>query len=37
VTGLVNSCINQRVDSYLLTGKLDATDVTCGPHATPKP
>ncbi|MEV0978971.1 alpha/beta hydrolase [Streptomyces sp. NPDC049915] len=37
VTGLVNSCINARVDAYLLTGKLDAADVTCGPHATPKP
>ncbi|MFE1337268.1 alpha/beta hydrolase [Streptomyces sp. NPDC058733] len=37
VTGLVNSCINTRVDSYLLTGKLDAADVMCGPHATPKP
>ncbi|KUO08353.1 alpha/beta hydrolase [Streptomyces sp. DSM 15324] len=37
VTGLVNPCINSRVDSYLLTGKLDAEDVTCTPHATPKP
>ncbi|MFF9815692.1 alpha/beta hydrolase [Streptomyces sp. NPDC014006] len=37
VTGLVNSCINTRVDAYLLTGRLDAADVTCGPHATPKP
>ncbi|MFD3499774.1 alpha/beta hydrolase [Streptomyces sp. NPDC058676] len=37
VTSLVNPCINQRVDAYLLTGKLDAADVTCGPHATPKP
>lgn len=37
VTGLVNPCINTRVDAYLLTGKLDATDVTCTPHATPKP
>jgi len=25
------------VDSYLLTGKTDAADVTCTPHATPKP
>ncbi|CAM5254373.1 hypothetical protein SGLAM104S_02896 [Streptomyces glaucescens] len=24
VTSLVNSCINERVDAYLLTGKLDA-------------
>ncbi|MFF7449431.1 MULTISPECIES: alpha/beta fold hydrolase [unclassified Streptomyces] len=37
VTSLVNPCINERVDSYLLSGKLDAADVTCGPHATPKP
>ncbi|MEU3840202.1 alpha/beta hydrolase [Streptomyces sp. NPDC028635] len=37
VTGLVNPCINSRVDAYLLEGKLDAADVTCGPHATPKP
>ncbi|MFJ2607210.1 alpha/beta hydrolase [Streptomyces sp. NPDC091279] len=37
VTGLVNPCINQRVDTYLLTGKVDAADVTCGPHATPTP
>ncbi|MGW0337713.1 alpha/beta hydrolase [Streptomyces sp. NPDC003011] len=37
VTSLVNPCINQRVDTYLLTGKLDGADVTCAPHATPKP
>ncbi|MHB9863286.1 alpha/beta hydrolase [Streptomyces sp. YIM S03343] len=37
VTGLVNPCINSRVDSYLLTGQLDSADVTCTPHATPKP
>ncbi|GAA4004010.1 MULTISPECIES: alpha/beta hydrolase [Streptomyces] len=37
VTSLVNPCINERVDAYLLSGKLDAADVTCGPHATPKP
>ncbi|MFF4360912.1 alpha/beta hydrolase [Streptomyces sp. NPDC001604] len=37
VTGLVNPCINQKVDDYLLSGKLDAADVTCTPHATPKP
>ncbi|MFI1034215.1 alpha/beta hydrolase [Streptomyces sp. NPDC020951] len=37
VTSLVNTCINTRVDAYLLTGKLDAEDVTCTPHATPKP
>ncbi|MFC8570015.1 alpha/beta hydrolase [Streptomyces sp. NPDC057245] len=37
VTGLANPCINDRVDGYLLTGKLDAEDVTCAPHATPTP
>ncbi|MFE9438919.1 alpha/beta hydrolase [Streptomyces sp. NPDC006602] len=37
VTSLVNPCINERVDAYLLSGKLDAADATCGPHATPKP
>jgi len=37
VTALVNPCINQRVDAYLLNGTLDAADVVCGPHATPKP
>ncbi|MEV7414123.1 alpha/beta hydrolase [Streptomyces sp. NPDC089919] len=35
VTGLVNPCINNRVDAYLLRGKVDAADVTCAPHATP--
>ncbi|NEA82320.1 hypothetical protein G3I30_25405 [Actinospica acidiphila] len=24
-------------DTYLLTGELDRSDVTCAPHATPKP
>ncbi|MFJ9173135.1 alpha/beta hydrolase [Streptomyces sp. NPDC102360] len=37
VTGLTNPCINDRVDGYLLTGKTDGKDVTCAPHATPKP
>ncbi|UNO38587.1 alpha/beta hydrolase [Streptomyces sp. MST-110588] len=37
VTGLVNPCINNRVDAYFLTGKTDAKDVTCAPHATPEP
>ncbi|MFF4760927.1 alpha/beta hydrolase [Streptomyces sp. NPDC001292] len=37
VTGLANPCINDRVDAYLLTGKVDSADVTCAPHATPKP
>ncbi|MCW5251109.1 alpha/beta hydrolase [Streptomyces sp. SHP 1-2] len=37
VTGLLNPCVNDRVDAYLLTGGLDARDVTCDPHATPRP
>jgi pimeloyl-ACP methyl ester carboxylesterase len=37
VTGLVNPCVNGRVDSYLLTGALDGQDVVCGPHAAPVP
>ncbi|MEV6651642.1 alpha/beta hydrolase [Streptomyces sp. NPDC051219] len=37
VTSLLNPCINERVDAYLLTGKTDSRDVTCAPHATPKP
>ncbi|AQS72339.1 aminopeptidase [Streptomyces pactum] len=37
VTGLVNPCVNDRVDAYLLTGEVDPRDVTCAPHATPKP
>ncbi|MFF8601006.1 alpha/beta hydrolase [Streptomyces sp. NPDC015232] len=37
VTNLVNSCINPRVETYLLTGKVDSADVTCEPHATPQP
>ncbi|MER7678890.1 alpha/beta hydrolase [Streptomyces sp. NPDC096934] len=37
VTGLVNPCINSRVDTYLLTGATDRSDVTCTPHATPAP
>ncbi|WP_188132907.1 alpha/beta hydrolase [Streptomyces boluensis] len=37
VTNLVNPCINERVDTYLLSGKTDSRDVTCTPHATPKP
>ncbi|WP_129310672.1 alpha/beta hydrolase [Streptomyces sp. L2] len=37
VTGLVNPCINDRVDAYLLKGTLDSADVTCAPHATPEP
>ncbi|MEU9113522.1 alpha/beta hydrolase [Streptomyces sp. NPDC048483] len=37
VTGLVNPCINDRVDGYFVDGKIDAEDVTCAPHATPQP
>ncbi|WNI14181.1 alpha/beta hydrolase [Actinacidiphila sp. ITFR-21] len=37
VTGLVNPCVNSRVDDYLLTGALDGHDVVCGPHAAPAP
>ncbi|WP_344572727.1 alpha/beta hydrolase [Streptomyces lunalinharesii] len=37
VTGLVNPCINERVDAYFLKGTTDPTDVTCAPHATPVP
>ena len=37
VTGLVNSCINDRVTAYLVSGTLDGKDVTCTPHATPVP
>ena len=35
VTGLVNPCINPRVDAYLLTGKLDSRgrDVRSARHA----
>ncbi|WP_372443624.1 alpha/beta hydrolase [Streptomyces adelaidensis] len=37
VTGLVNPCVNDRVDTYLLTGKVGRADVKCAPHATPTP
>jgi hypothetical protein len=37
VTGLVNPCVNSRVDAYLLQGALDGQDVVCGPHAAPVP
>jgi pimeloyl-ACP methyl ester carboxylesterase len=37
VTGLVNPCVNERVDTYLLTGEVGGADVTCAPHATPAP
>ncbi|RDG34813.1 alpha/beta hydrolase [Streptomyces corynorhini] len=37
ITNLVNPCVNDRVKAYLLTGALDSADVTCAPHATPKP
>lgn len=34
---LINPCVNERVDTYLLTGETGRRDVTCAPHATPKP
>ncbi|MFH8350147.1 alpha/beta hydrolase [Streptomyces sp. NPDC018045] len=37
VTSLVNPCINDRVDTYFLTGRTGSKDVTCAPHATPEP
>ncbi|WP_190134691.1 alpha/beta hydrolase [Streptomyces longispororuber] len=37
ITNLANPCLNERVDTYLLTGKVDSRDVTCAPHATPTP
>ncbi|WP_189219706.1 MULTISPECIES: alpha/beta hydrolase [Streptomyces] len=37
VTGLTNPCVNDRVDTYLLTGRTGRTDVTCAPHALPTP
>ncbi|MEU7043302.1 alpha/beta hydrolase [Streptomyces varsoviensis] len=37
VTGLLNPCINSKVDAYLVDGKTDPRDVTCTPHATPEP
>lgn len=37
VTGLVNPCVNQRVDAYLLNGTVDSANVTCDPHSAPRP
>ena len=37
VTGLVNACVNSRVDAYLSDGTLDRRDVVCGPHAASVP
>ncbi|MER7047472.1 alpha/beta hydrolase [Streptomyces jumonjinensis] len=37
VTGIANACVNERVDAYLLSGKLDSRNVSCDPHAAPKP
>ncbi|WP_308119118.1 alpha/beta hydrolase [Streptomyces sp. JJ38] len=37
VVDLTNPCVNDRVDAYLLTGEVGSRDVTCAPHATPKP
>lgn len=37
ITDVKNTCINKRVDAYLLRGTVGDKDVTCGPHATPEP
>ncbi|MFE5871743.1 alpha/beta hydrolase [Streptomyces roseifaciens] len=37
VTDLVNPCVNDRVEAYLVRGRTDAEDVTCAPHAAPEP
>ncbi|MEW2030413.1 alpha/beta hydrolase [Streptomyces roseifaciens] len=37
VTDLVNPCVNDRVEAYLVQGRTDAEDVTCAPHAAPEP
>ncbi|MFJ1598117.1 alpha/beta hydrolase [Streptomyces sp. NPDC088261] len=37
ITNLVNPCVNDLVKAYLLSGAVGGKDVTCGPHATPKP
>jgi hypothetical protein len=37
VTGLTHLYVNERVDAYLLTGRVDTADVTYAPYTTPKP
>ncbi len=37
ITNVENSCINKRVDAYLLKGTVGKKDATCGPHTTPVP
>ncbi|MGK5547544.1 alpha/beta hydrolase [Streptomyces sp. URMC 127] len=37
VTDLVNPCVNDRVEAYLVQGRTDGEDVTCAPHAAPSP
>ncbi|WP_346776756.1 alpha/beta hydrolase [Streptomyces sp. HNM0574] len=37
ITNVENSCINKRVDAYLLKGTVDDKDVTCDPHKAPEP
>ena len=37
ITNVENSCINKRVDAYLLKGTVGEKDATCGPHTEPVP
>jgi pimeloyl-ACP methyl ester carboxylesterase len=37
ITGITNSCINDRVEAYFVEGAVDDEDVTCAPHAEPQP
>ncbi|MER5886517.1 alpha/beta hydrolase [Streptomyces sp. NPDC001941] len=37
ITNLPNPCLNTKVEDYLLSGRLDAADTSCGPHAVPQP
>ena len=37
ITNVENSCINERVDAYLLKGTVGDKDVTCDPHTEPVP
>ncbi|WP_254878901.1 alpha/beta hydrolase [Streptomyces sp. NA04227] len=36
-SGGTNSCINDRVDAYLLKGETGAEDTVCEPHELPEP
>jgi pimeloyl-ACP methyl ester carboxylesterase len=37
ITNVENSCINERVDAYLLKGTVGDKDATCDPHTEPVP